>query len=40
MGQNRSASSTDKWNKLLNSKPTYPLKTGGAANGTGRIEKS
>lgn len=39
MGQNRSADSTGKWNKLLNSKPSYPLKSGGAANGVGRLEK-
>lgn len=39
MGQNRSADSTGKWNKLLNSKPPYPLSKGGASNGTGRLEK-
>jgi len=40
MGQNRSADSTGKWNKLLNSKPPYPNKSGGASNGVGRLEKS
>ena len=36
---NRSSPSTEKWNKLLNSKPQYPLKSGGAANGVGRLQK-
>lgn len=40
MGQNRSGDSTKKWNKLLNSKPSYPNKTGAASNGVGRLEKS
>jgi hypothetical protein len=40
MGQNRSGDSTGKWNKLLNSKPPYPLKSGGAGNGVGRVEKT
>lgn len=40
MGQNRSGDSTGKWNKLLNSKPPCPNKSGGASNGVGRLEKS
>lgn len=39
MGQNRSGDSTGKWNRILNSTPKYPLKTGGGANGVGRLEK-
>lgn len=39
-GSNRSCDSTGKWNKILNSKPSYPLKSGGAANGVGRLQKA
>lgn len=39
MPYNRSGDSTSKWNRLLNSKPSYPLKSGGGANGVGRLEK-
>jgi hypothetical protein len=36
----RSAPNTKQINQHLNSKPSYPLKSGGAGNGTGRLEKS
>ena len=36
----RSAPNTEQVNTHLNSKPSYPLKTGGASNGVGRLEKA
>ncbi len=36
----RSKPNTDEVNRALNSKPPYPLKTGGGANGVGRLEKA
>lgn len=37
---NRSSPSTEQINKHLNGKPPYPLKSGGASNGVGRLEKA
>jgi len=41
MGQNRSASSTDKWNKLLNQPNGQgSLKSAGGGSGVGRLQKA
>lgn len=40
MASNPSLLTTPRWTTLLNKKQPYPLKTGGAANGVGRIEKA
>jgi len=37
---NRSKPNTKEINRHLNSKPPYPLKTGGGAGGAGRLEKA